>query len=250
MTRDQLRNLAVGRRNPSNVISEASERKILTWTCHHCDHPFVSERVYMKHRCKEMLRNEELRSPLGQAAFSFYKEWMRLSNRRAPPIETFGSSRYYASFIKFANHVKRVHLPTPLTFVRSMVDNKLDPSLWTRDNVYALYMTGYDSVVSPTKQFVESIDVIAQLINEHNCDPDKIFHTLGVNKILDLAQKRKLSPWFLIASGAFRVYLASLDEDDYTRLSDGIQVSAMIPRIKKNETLFAELSKATKELGL
>ena len=249
MNRELLKSLAVGRRNPSEAIPVPEER-VKQWECHHCGHPFASERVFMKHHCREMLRHEELRSTIGQAAYQFYAEWMKLSNRKAPPIETFAESRYYPSFVKFARHVKKVHLPTPLAFVRTMVDNKLDPSLWTRDNVYVLYMTGYDDVVPPTKQFIESLDLIMQLAKDHECAPEQVFQVLGVNKLLDLVQKRKLSPWFLIASDAFRVYLASRNEQDACKLSDGVQVGAMIDRIKRNEKLFTEFSKATKELGL
>ena len=249
MNRELLRSQAQGRRNPSEA-TPVSEERVKSWTCHHCGHPFASERVFMKHRCREMDRHEELRSPIGQAAYAFYTEWMKLQSRKAPAIETFAGSHFYSSFIKFARHVKKVHLPTPLAFVRSMVDNKIDPTLWTRDNVYVLYMKGYDDVVSPTKQFIQSVDLIMKLAADHEVAPELVFRTLGVDKLLDLVQQRKLSPWFLLASDAFRVYMMSRSEDDSMRLHDGVQVSAMIDRIKRNESTFAEFSKATKELGL
>ena len=249
MNREVLKSLAVGRRNPSEPVP-VPEQKVKAWVCHHCGHPFASERVFMNHTCREMLRHQELKSPIGQAAYQFYCEWMKLNSRKAPPIETFADSRYYSSFVKFARHVKRVHLPTPMAFVRSMVDNKLDPTLWTRDNVYALYMTGYDEIVPPTKQFIESVDFFMNLATEHKCAPEVLFRVLGVDKLLDLVQRRKLSPWFLIASDAFRQFAATRNELDAARLNDGVQVGAMIDRIRRNEKLFAEFSSATKELGL
>jgi len=208
----------------------------------------------MKHVCKERLRIEELRGPVGQAAYIYYTDWMRLNKRSVPPIETFAASSYYNAFIKFANHVKRVNMPNPSGFVRAMVENgNVQPSLWCRDNVYAMYLQGYDKVVSPTKQFLDSVDLIYEYAKEFEVQPSQVFKEIGVTKILDLVQRRKLSPWFLVSSGAFRAFMAQCNETDTDRLESGIQVGAMIMRIqqnKQNTELFTEFAKATKELNL
>lgn len=251
MDRESLRNQSASRRN--NVEEPVMVRKV-KWTCDFCQHDFVSERIFMKHMCKERLRIEELRGPVGQAAYIYYTEWMKLNKRSVPVIETFASSSYYNSFLKFANHVKRVNMPNPSGFVKAMVENgNVQPSLWCRDNVYAMYLQGYDKVVSPTNQFLGSIDLIMELAQDFDVPPKQVFEAIGVQKILDLVQKRKLSPWFLVSSGAFRAYMASRDEVETDRLEGGVQVGAMIMRIQqhpKNVELFTEFSKATKELGL
>jgi len=208
----------------------------------------------MKHRCRERERIDELRGPIGQAAYAYYGDWMRLNKRSVPPIETFASSMTYNAFIKFANHVRRVNMPNPPGFVKAMVENgNVQPVLWCRDNVYAMYLQGYDKIVSPTVQFLNSVDVIMDYAKEYECEPKQVFDQIGVIKILDLVQKRKLSPWFLVASGAFRAYMSSRDTAEADRLEGGVQVGAMIMRIQQtpeNIGLFTEFSKATKELDL
>ena len=208
----------------------------------------------MKHRCRERERIDELRGPIGQAAYAYYGDWMRLNKRSVPPIETFASSMTYNAFIKFANHVRRVNMPNPPGFVKAMVENgNVQPVLWCRDNVYAMYLQGYDKIVSPTVQFLNSVDVIMDYAKEYECEPKQVFDQIGVIKILDLVQKRKLSPWFLVASGAFRAYMSSRDTAEADRLEGGVQVGAMIMRIQQtpeNIALFTEFSKATKELDL
>ena len=252
MNREALRNQAASRRNP---VEEATTlpRKV-KWTCDYCTHDFVSERVFMNHRCRERERLDELKSPTGQAAYIYYAEWMKLNRRSVPPIETFAASSFYSTFIKFAQHVHRVNLPAPLTFIRAMVENgKVQPSLWCRDNVYALYLNGYDNIVHPTTQFLTSLDLITELAKEHEVALPNIFDALGVDKILDLVKRRKISPWFLVASTAFRTYMKMCNETDANRLEASIQVGAMVMRIqqnKKSTDLFVDFSNATKELGL
>lgn len=252
MDRESLRNQAASRRNSADV-EEAPRRKVV-WNCEFCTHDFASERTFMKHRCRERERIEELRGPIGQSAYAFYSDWMRLNKRSVPTIETFATSILYTAFIKFANHVRRVNMPNPPGFVKAMVENgNVQPVLWCRDNVYAMYLQGYDKIVSPTTQFVNSIDVIMELAKDYECTPQLVFEQIGVEKILDLVQKRKLSPWFLVSSGAFRAYMASRNANEADRLEGGVQVGAMIMRIQQspeNIELFTEFSKATRELDL
>lgn len=253
MDREALRSQAASRRNQASDDAPVVRNKVM-WKCDFCEHEFASERVFMKHTCKERQRIEELRGPVGQAAYLYYSDWMRLNKRSVPPIETFASSSYYLAFIKFATHVRKVNMPNPTGFVRAMVENgNVQPSLWCRDNVYAMYMQGYDKIVSPTKQFLDSLDAVLEYSNEFEVAPPQVFEAIGVSKILELVQKRKLSPWFLVSSSAFRTFMASRNDMETDRLEAGIQVGAMIMRIQqhpKNIELFTEFSKATKELGL
>lgn len=251
MDRESLRNQAASRRN--KVGAETPTKKAM-WNCEFCSHDFLSERVFMKHMCKERIRIEELRGPIGQSAYSYYADWMRLNKRSVPPIETFASSMNYNSFIKFAKHVRKVNMPNPSGFVKTMVEHgNIQPVLWCRDNVYAMYLQGYDKIVSPTVQFINSVDVIMEYAKDYECLPKQVFEQIGIEKILDLVQKRKLSPWFLVSSGAFRAYMASRNEIETDRLESGVQVGAMIMRIQQtteNTELFSEFAKATRELDL
>ena len=49
------------------------------FTCKFCGKNFVHEGWYLKHRCKEMARDEAIRTPEGQAAWEFYKLWLSKS---------------------------------------------------------------------------------------------------------------------------------------------------------------------------
>jgi len=250
MDREALKGLAKGRRNSSEPA--VAPRKV-TWTCEYCQHPFVSERVFMNHRCKEKERLEELRGLVGQSAYAYYSEWMKQSKRSVPPLETFAHSSFYSTFIKFANHVRRVNMPNPMGFIKIMVSSNIQPSLWCRDNVYALYLQSYDTAVPPTTQFIDSLDFALWMAGEHEVQPAEVFSAMGLEKVLLSVQKRKLSPWFLVASKKFREWMAAQNEWDKSRLEGAVQVGAMIMRIQQTEKhikLFKEFSKATEEAGL
>lgn len=252
MDREALRSKAASRRNKDDEVVLICRRVL--WSCEACAHDFATETGFMRHACKGRAKIDELQSPVGQAAYAFYSEWMSRSKRKAPPIETFAGSKLYSTFIKFAKHVVRVRLPNVSGFIRTMVDNgNVQPSLWCRDNVYAMYLQGYDAVVTPTQQFVSSLDEMYAFAKEFNCYISDVYNQLGVETILDLVQKRKLSPWFLISSVAFRGWMMQQSEENADRLEAAIQVGALLARVSHSEalrTLLTDFSRATKELGL
>lgn len=248
MTRDELRAKAASRRNTAEVVPEKVKA---TWKCSYCQHDFKSEVMYEKHSCVEKRRAEQLRSPIGQAAFSYYNEWQRAKKQSMQKIETFAESRHYTTFIKFAEWAIRTNLPNVPAFIRLMVErDNVSPTLWARDNTYAMYLKSYDAAVDPNAQFLSSLNELKELARELKVPLSEVFEALGVDTIEQLVKKRKLSHWFLLASRVFRAYLMSLPAQDKDKLTNAIQAGAAVGRITEEQEMFGLFGAATKEVGL
>lgn len=248
MNREELKQQAASRRTDGEVQSQATGK----WVCAYCSRPFVYEKGFMDHRCKEKLKLDQLRSQLGQAAYAHYSEWMRAQRHTVPPIEIFADSKFYSTFIKFAEYVEKTKLPNVKEFIRAMVEAtpKVSPGLWCKDTVYSMYLQGYDAVVPPTKQFVDSVDVISDLAAELKTEPKDVFGAIGVETLVGLIQKRKLSHWFLLASDAFKSYLRALPAEQRDQVTRALNIDAAVSRIKQEQVLFKEFGRGTRELGL
>lgn len=246
--RESLRVKAQSRRNSVNEDLEEAKGK---WTCGHCSHAFQSEKVFMKHVCKEQRRAEELKSLEGKKAYLFYSEWMKLKKRTTPPIETFGESMFFASFFRFAKHVVKVGIPNPIQFIRVMVEHgDIPPSLWCRDNVYSTYVTWYDVEFIPENQVLESLTAIELLMKDYNAGPENIFEEINHIRLRKLIKERKLSPWFLLASEKFRTFLAGLPIDHKSDIESALNIGAMIIQIRKSPEMFKMFNMVAKEKGL
>ena len=55
----------------------------------------------MKHECTGMVRSREIQTVIGQQAYCLYKFWLEKQRKSAPLIDTFCTSSFYTSFIKF-----------------------------------------------------------------------------------------------------------------------------------------------------
>lgn len=251
MDRESLKRKTASRKN--NPENGEYKKYSPTWDCAYCKKNFKFEKSFMKHFCKEKSRIEYIRSPLGQVTYSYYSEWMRANKRSVPPIETFIHSSFYTTFCKFAEHVERVKLPSPGLFIKTMVKHDIQPSLWCRDNVYAMYMAIYEKEVTPEMQFVDSADYLYEYALRNDVEVDKAFEDMGVEYFLKQVQKRNLSPWFLAASAVFRAWLKTLSPIDAQRVEESVKVGALMIRIRGSAEMtkmFSDFCKATKELGL
>ena len=247
MDREALRRQSAARRTGAET-EVAPERSL--WKCDYCARGFVGERAFMNHVCKERIRFDELQSPEGQAAYLYYSEWMKAHKRSVPPVEKFGESRFFSTFFKFAQHVKKVHIPNPKVFIKVMVENgDVSPALWCRDSVYSMYLQGYDQSVPPEKQFLDSLQLMEELARDYEVALPQVFETVPHSKLLELIERRKLSYWFLLASKAFRQYLTA-HEDRKDDIERAMNLSAVITRVRQEPYLFKDLNKAAEEVGL
>lgn len=246
MNREQLKASASNRRTTEQV-----EVKTADWHCDYCDKNFVRESAFMRHFCKGKAKINELRSPIGQAAYSYYCTWMKVQRHTVPPIETFSNSTQYNAFIKFSEWAQRTNLPKVEDFIKFMVETDTRPPLWARDNAYALYIKRFDKLVTPERQFIESLECIKALAEDMKVKPvGKVFEALGVAELIALIRRRKLTFWFLLASRKFKDYLNSLPETDKTRLAEAFNIGAAVERIGQEEYRIREFREACKEEGL
>lgn len=243
----ELKVRAESRRVPVNSSSDTSGTG---WICNFCKKKFKSEVMYMKHSCPEMMRHDALSKPEGQAAYQFYCDWMRLHKKSIPNMDTFATSRYCTSFLKFAKHIKKINLSNPDTFVKLMIERDISPMLWTRSQCYDIYLAYYDNMQNPTLQVADSIDVLVKLAEKEEVELSKIFEHLGSNRITELVVQRKLTPWLLFCSRTFGNFLRSLPASEWTVMQDAINPGYWAEKLEDNKDLVAEIIEISNDVGL
>jgi len=140
------------------------------FSCNYCTATFVTEDRYVKHYCKQMQRIDELQTPTGQAAWAFYQRWMKAYRRMVPHIDSFSKSKYYQSFVRFAESVKRLNIPDPEAFINLMKEKDISPTIWTNDQVYALYLEFLDRRATPISQAKITINTIFNIADAADCE--------------------------------------------------------------------------------
>jgi hypothetical protein len=165
---------------------------------------FVREDRYLAHKCKQMRRVEEFQSPLGQTAWQYYQMWMRKMKRASPPPNSFLTSKYFRTFINFAQFAKNTNLPTPEKFIWLMVEKDFPPVIWCNDMVYTTYLEFLDYKTTPMEQVKLSLETLLGYATKHDIDIALVFDKLLPTEIIHMVRTRRLSPWLLLFSQSFK----------------------------------------------
>ena len=248
MDRESLRQASLSRR--TNATIEQTESKSVKWNCDYCSRSFVTELGFMQHKCREKERLDELRSPTGQAAYSYYSLWMTANKRSTPPTETFLTSRQYSNFIRFAQWAEKLSIANVPQFIKLMVEAEVQPPLWCRSNTYELFLQWYEGVYPPEAQFIDSLDELKHLAIDAACPLPDIFSHLGPIEIAKLVRKRKLSPWLLVTSKAFLTWAQRQPQYDRDMLNEAIDFKAFSLKLSANIELTKLLKEACQNEGL
>lgn len=223
------------------------------YECAFCPKKFRRESAFIKHKCEQMKRDESLRTVEGQAALSYYREWLTLQQKKVPDDRAFLKSSSYKAFIRFAEYVKRSDLPRPKEFIRLMISKNFQPSMWHIDQVHTIYMEHLDNTVPPKTLANITMRTLLTMSDFYDCDIGDVFNYAYPGEVIDLVKKRKLSPWILLPSEKFRQYINKIQKthpEHYKHLHIIIRADYWMKKFQKNPDALNEMKNIVKELNL
>jgi len=221
------------------------------YECKFCGKRFVHEARYFAHRCKQMIRDEEFRTPIGQAAWILYQKWMKAYRRIVPPAKTFLHSKKYTSFIKFAKFVQKTHIPDTDSFIWLMREKDIDPTIWSNDQVYSMYIEFLDRRAKPTKQAEITVNTVFKIADAADVEPGEVFDILEPNEVIELFRRRQFSPWLLLHSSKFKqFFIDRLNQEQKLILETIIRPKYWGEKFQKYPEDVENMKKYVKELNL
>lgn len=181
------------------------------WRCQYCNHEFAYEKTFMNHRCKQMDRALFLKTVDGAAAYSFYSDWLRMSGRSVPSVDTFAESKFFEAFKRFAEAVKTGAIKHPKPFMQFAKEaHNISPTLWCNDRVMADYLRYRERTISPAVQYMQSLDFAKKLCLDYGFKPSELFKSIDTEVLILAIKRDNLDGWFLWSSPTFREFKKSL----------------------------------------
>jgi hypothetical protein len=220
------------------------------YECAYCETTFKTESRFMQHRCKEMIKAEEFKTITGQNAWSFYQKWMLAQHKTVSNPASFMKSRHYNAFIKFASFVKKIGLADVDVFIQMMKDKSIQPTLWTNDQMYSLYLEYMDRNTTPTKQANLTMKTLSKIADDLDCDISEVFNVAHPTDILETIRSRKLSPWILLRSVKFRAMLERISDEERNLFEHLIRPSYWSAKFQLNPDIVKKMSAYVKEMNL
>jgi hypothetical protein len=230
--------------------AEMNLARAKNWHCHYCNHRFKNELTFMKHHCEPKRRAQELMTPIGQAAFEFYREWMRMKKYSQPSAAAFMESKFYRSFLNFAQLVQDANISKPERYMALMIEADILPILWCRDQCYSVYLDYMDKVSDPIEQVQDSINYLLDICEKEGYSLSNVFEKLGAQQVLSLVRQRRLTPWLLFCSPTFGSLLKTLDKHQLAAFNTVVNANYWQERFTEEKKVLDDIRHIVKELGL
>lgn len=222
------------------------------YTCDFCGTVIKREANFLKHRCKEMIRHEQLQSPKGNSAYRFYSYWLSKKARGRHNITTFGQSKYFNAFYKFVTWSKKVRIPDREQYIRYMVMKDYPPSMWTENDVYVEFLDWIDRKWSADDHFRYTYMTLRKIAEVAECDISEALLQLHPNEVLVYVKARKLSPWVLLKMNSFKQLFKNLTAEQRVHFEQVIRPIhwSKILKDPSKEHENQLIHEAVKEVGL
>jgi len=221
------------------------------YKCDFCGNHFVMEDRFLKHRCKHMIRDEEFRTMTGQAAWLYYKAWMKAYRRMVPKDKAYLKSKFFNSFMKFAAYVKKMKIPDTDGFIWLMKQKDISPTIWTNDQVYTMYLEFMDRKVAPKRHAEITIDTLFNEADERHISVSDIFEHITPNELIQLMHRRQVSPWLLLNSKKFKTFfIKSTSSEERLIMESIIRPKYWATKFKDNPKAVQNMQTYAKELNL
>jgi len=220
--------------------------------CEFCTQGFTTERGFLNHKCKEMVREDEFASVPGQVAWSYYKKWMLLKHKNTVSSATsFKTSKYFNAFYKFTQFTKDTGMPDVDIFITLMVKANIDPKFWTAGGAYRKYLDFITRKI-PAQNLAEiTIKTMFDLAEAGDVDVANVFTLLMPNEVIQLLSQRRLSPWVLLRSKKFGTFIKEKTSSEERIIMESIiNPDYWATRFKKNPKDTEIVEQYIAELGL
>jgi len=221
-----------------------------TYQCTYCLKVFLREDPFLLHKCELMRREDEIKTPLGQVAWTYYQKWLKTYKKTVDIHNFVNSKRYYRSFMRFADFAQRVHITEIDIFIQMMREKNIPPQLWTNDQIYALFMEYLDHTASPIELGEKTVKFLSQIAEAFDCKVEDVFDQLQPGDVMQFIRERKFTPWLLLRSWRFGRYLQSLDTEEKELFTNLIKKPFWEYKFENNPEIVKWMDTKAKELNI
>jgi len=191
-----------------------------------------------------------MKTPDGVAAWLAYSAWLKCMGKKVPPHTSFLVSKFYQSFIRFAEFVREVRTINVDRYVQNMVKNDVPPVVWTNPAIYAEWVRS-QQVERPPMKVVESTTLfLLEHSDKNGFDVAELFDKVTCPEVTEWIRTGVVSPWFLLGSSKFKQWFAALDDGDRQFLTDVLDPSEWLTKLKNNPNTLTKIKAIVAELGL
>ena len=122
----------------------------------------------------------------------------------------FVESPYYSAFVKFGQYMVAVNAVKPAAFIDWIIKSNKKLDTWTKDSNYDEYLVQHIRTENPQDALERAMREMEDWADENNSIFNHIFMFGNVNRVCQLINNGRISPWILYNSASGVEFLGKL----------------------------------------
>lgn len=143
-----------------------------------------------------------------------------------------------------------VELPGIDRYIDFVTMKKYTPAMWTYPEVYSQFIEFLDVKMTVDDHIQVTIQTLSKLSASRGLSINLVLVEMSPGEIMQQVMKRKISPWILIKSKAFKTRWKTFNSDVKSHIGKVINADYWADRIRKNPEGNATVEDVIKRLQL
>lgn len=233
------------------MSSLLNEKNNDAFICEFCGKRYVREKTFLAHMCEQKRRFEHSKTPRGQIAYHLYVKWLSKNfHARRVSLEAFLSSSTYLAFVRFVDWGLEVELPGFDRYIDFVTMKKYTPVMWMYPEVYSQFIEFLDVKMTVEDHIEITIQTLSKLSANRGLTINTVLMEMQPGEIIQMIMKRKISPWILIKSKAFKTRWKTFNSDVKSHIERVVNADYWADRMRKNPDGNALVDDVVKRLQL
>jgi len=204
--------------------------------CEYCKKSFRRISTLSAHLCEPKRRakqEKETGVQIGLKAFNAFTKSFKPSSKDIS-YQEFCKSQYYLAFVRFGQYVVSVGCVNVEQYLKWLLKNEVRLDIWNKDSNYDLFLIEYIRNERVELALERSIKTMTTWAEENNSVFSHFFLYANANKICQLINAGKISPWVVYNCESGQKTLENLSSDQLQMIYSLVDPEFWIKRFKKD----------------
>lgn len=184
-----------------------------TLQCKFCQKEFRKMSIFSAHQCepkRRALQEKDIGVQFGLHAFNRFFTLTQGANKQRT-YQQFVDSSYYSAFVKFGQYIVSVQAVNPSAFIDWIINSGKKLDHWTKTQYYDEYLDQYLKVENPQDALERAMKEMISWAERNNTVFNHFFLYGSSNKICQMINNGRISPWVIFNCDSGIKFLSSLN---------------------------------------
>lgn len=210
----------------------------MTYKCKYCKKDFVRESTLASHLCepkRRFLAKDDKQNRIAYQSWLLFRKLTIANIKHDKPYEEFIVNKYYADFMKLAQHIIDLNLDDPEGFVKFIIMNSIKINDWRKAVVYETYIKDRTKKETVERAIERSLLNMKAWAEKTDGQWQDYFQAVSTPEAVQDIRMGRISPWCTFATDQGSRLIDRLEPGQVQQLVEYLEPEKWRVKVKRHQ---------------